>query len=56
MLRALFEPDPLPRDYGAANGDVTRLLHDMPGIVRDENGELHCFTLPAGIAGPARTT
>lgn len=23
------------------NGDVTKLLQDMPGIVRDENGQLH---------------
>jgi radical SAM protein with 4Fe4S-binding SPASM domain len=28
-------------DGSATNGDVTKLLQDMPGIVRDENGELH---------------
>jgi MoaA/NifB/PqqE/SkfB family radical SAM enzyme len=28
-------------DGSTTNGDVTRLLQDMPGIRRDENGELH---------------
>jgi MoaA/NifB/PqqE/SkfB family radical SAM enzyme len=28
-------------DGSATNGDVTKLLEQMPGIARDENGELH---------------